>query len=100
MTGALFLGGHFHHLSSSGDGLGASCDENGPALGPVRLLVKSSKGFAPRPVEELNEIFGFAFGGPFDCADLVERLEAVTRALNEGRLARAIFPHNICICPR
>jgi hypothetical protein len=91
MTDASFHGGHFRRMFSSGDGLGASCDENGPALGPVRLLVKTSNGFAPRPVEELNDIFAFAFGRPCDCSDLVDRLQSVLRALNAGHLAQAVF---------
>lgn len=91
MTDSRFHGGHFHRISSLADGLGVSCDENGPSLGPVRLLVKTSDGFTPRPTDELNKIFGLAFGRPFDSSNLVERLQSVMRALNEGRLARAVF---------
>jgi hypothetical protein len=45
----------------------------------------------PRPVEELNGLFGHVVKSPVDCSDLVERLTGVAAALNEGEPARAAF---------
>lgn len=92
LTGVeVFPGIRFHRLAPSGDADGVSCDENGPALGPIRLLSKTVSGFAPRPVEELNKVFAVVVGRPVDSSDLVEKLQGVTRAMNEGNLARAVF---------
>ena len=87
----VFPGIRFHRLASSGDAGGISCDENGPTIGPVRLLNKSVSGFAPRPQEELNEVFAFVLGRPVDSSDLVESLQSVTTAMNQGNVARAVF---------
>jgi hypothetical protein len=81
----------FHRLAPPGDTSGVSCDESGPAIGPIQLLTKSGLGFAPRPVDELNELFAYVIGCPVDCSDLVERLTGVAAALNEGERARAVF---------
>ncbi|MCW2319253.1 hypothetical protein M2322_004822 [Rhodoblastus acidophilus] len=86
-----FPGIRYRRLANSGDAGGVSCDENGPAIGPIRLLNKSVSGFAPRPAEELNHVFAFVLGHPVDSYDLVERLQAVTNAMNEGNVARAVF---------
>ena len=87
----VFPGIRFRRLAPSGDGGGVSCDGNGPAIGPIRLLNKTVSGFALRPVEELNEVFAFVLGRPVECSDLVERLHGATTAMNEGNVARAVF---------
>ncbi|MGP7985425.1 hypothetical protein [Rhodoblastus sp.] len=89
--GLRFAGIRVHHLAPSADERGVSCDENGPKIGPVRLLNKTVSGFAPRPIEELNKVFGFVTECPVDCSALVERLKGVAKAMNEGELARAVF---------
>jgi hypothetical protein len=81
----------YHRLAFPGDASGVSCDENGPAIGPIRLLAKTRPGFAPRPVEELNKLFAYVVERPVDCSDLVQRLAGVATALNEGEPARAAF---------
>uniref|UniRef100_UPI0025FB2103 hypothetical protein n=1 Tax=Rhodoblastus sp. TaxID=1962975 RepID=UPI0025FB2103 len=81
----------FHRLAPPGDVSGASSDENGPAIGPIRLLTKTGAGFASRPVDELNTLFAYVVERPVDCSDLVERLKGVAAALNEGEPARAAF---------
>lgn len=81
----------FRRLAPQGDAGGVSCDENGPAIGPIRLLNKTVSGFALRPVEDLNEVFAFVLGRPVDSSDLVEGLQGVTKAMNEGNVARAVF---------
>ena len=91
MDGAKFQAGCGYRLEPPGHPQGASCDAEGPALGPIRLLAKTAAGFAPRPVTELNEALGNAFGRPVDAAGLLSGLGAVARALNEGDLARAMI---------
>ena len=78
-------------LSLAGDPVGVSCDENGPSLGPVRLLDKTNGVFAPRAEEDLDAIFGAIYGRDFSSARLRQGLAAVARALNDGQMARAIF---------
>lgn len=70
---------------------GMSCDANGPALGPIRLLAKTAGGFEPRPIDELQSIFEATFAHPFDCSGLLKGLRAVAGALNDGDLARAMM---------
>jgi hypothetical protein len=84
----------FHCLAPPGDAKGASCDENGPAIGPIRLSTKTAAGFAPRPVGELNQLFAHVVEGPVDCADLVERLTGIAKALNRSDFARATLRHS------
>lgn len=89
MNTGSFPGVFLHRLVPTGDAGGVSCDENGPAIGPIRLLTKTASGFTPRPVEELNDIFAFVVELPVDCSNLVERLKVVTMAMNKGELAYA-----------
>jgi hypothetical protein len=70
---------------------GVSCDANGPALGPIRLLVRAGRGFEPRSSDELQSIFDATFERPFDGAGLTRGLETVARALNDGDVARAMM---------
>ena len=87
----VFPGIRFHRLAPPGDESGVFCDENGPAIGAIRLLTKTAAGFAPRPIAELNTIFTCVVGLPVDCSDLTEKLTGVATALNKGELARATF---------
>ncbi len=54
MGAEIFPGICFHRLAAPGDASGVSCDENGPAIGPIRLLTKTASGFRPRSVDELT----------------------------------------------
>ncbi len=91
MDGATFQARRGHRLDPPGHPQGVSCDAEGPALGPIRLLVKTAAGLAPRPVEELNDVLGRTLGRPLDCADLAIKLESVARALSAGDLPRAML---------
>lgn len=91
MDGARFQAMRGYRLDPPGHPQGVSCDAEGPAMGPIRLLVKTAPGFEPRPVEELNGMLGRTFGRPIDCAGLLPGLRTVARALNEGDLARAMI---------
>src|ERR1700733_4103762 len=70
---------------------GVSCDENGPALGPIPLLLKTADGFELPPVDELQRLLHKTFGRPFDSSVLLRGLPTVARALNDGDLARAMM---------
>jgi hypothetical protein len=89
MDGGEFQAARGYRLDQPGHPQGVSCDEHGPALGAIRFLTKYAAGFAPRPIQELNLALGRTFGQPLDCADLLPGLRAVSRALDEGNLARA-----------
>lgn len=91
MESDVFPGIRFHSLALPSDARGISCDSNGPTIGPIRLLTKINSTFAPRPVEELNNIFAYVVERPVDCSNIVERLEAVAAAMNEKELVRAVF---------
>lgn len=91
MSFDVFPGIRYRRLAPSGDAGGVCCDENGPAIGPIRLLHKTVSGFVPRAPEELNEVFAFVLGRPVDSSELVERLHSVTTAMNQGNAARAVF---------
>ena len=91
MDGAKFQAERGHQLDPPGHPRGVSCGAEGPALGPIRLLVKTAVGFEPRPVAELNSLFGRIFARPIDCAGLLGGLSAAARAVNEGDLPRAML---------
>jgi hypothetical protein len=78
-------------LHRSGHPAGVSCDELGPALGPIRFLEKTITGFAPRPINELNAMLGWTIGRRVDCHDILPGLQTIARALNGGELARAMI---------
>jgi len=78
-------------LNPPGHERGPSCDREGPALGPIRLLRKTEMGFEARPAEELEPLLTRIFARPIDCSGLLPGLSAVARALNEGDLARAVI---------
>lgn len=91
MNGPRFQAVREYRLDPPGHSRGVSCDAQGPALGPIRLLVKTAAGLAPRPTEELSAVLGYTFGRPLDCSRLSQGLGAVSRALNEGDFARAMI---------
>jgi len=91
MEGAKLQAMRGYRLDPPGHPRGVSCDTQGPALGPIRLLVKTTDGFAPRPLEELNVVLGHTFRRSLDCTRLWQGLWAVSRALNDGDLARAMI---------
>ncbi len=91
MDGAKFQAERGYRLDPPGHPRGVSCGAQGPALGPIRLLVKTAAGFEPRPLAELNSALGRIFARRIDCAGLIGGLWAAARALNEGDLPRAML---------
>ncbi len=81
----------FHSLAPPGDAKGVFCDEDGPAIGPIRLLTKTASGFAPRSVGELNGLFAYVVERSVDCSTLVKKLSGVAMAMNEGDRVRAVL---------
>jgi len=78
-------------LGQADDFLEVSCDEDGPAIGPVRLLKRTSLGLEPRPTAELECILGAALEHPIEFAAKVQGLQAAANALETGDLARAML---------
>ena len=78
-------------LAPAGKPVGVSCDENGPCLGPVRLLRKTFFGFVPRPTEELDFVFTKALGAPVDWQSRMPDLQEIAQALDEKNLALAMI---------
>lgn len=66
MNGIAFPPGRRFGLAPAAASDGVSCDENGPRIGPVRLLRRTIFGFEPRPFAELDFIFTKSFGAPLD----------------------------------
>ena len=58
MDGAKFQAERGYRLDPPGHPRGVNCGAQGPALGPIRLLVKTAAGFEPRPLAELNRSLG------------------------------------------
>jgi hypothetical protein len=81
----------WNRLASPGDRFGVSCDEDGPAIGPIRLLKRNAGTIEPRSTEELNFVVGHAFGGEADFADKMRGLRAVARAIERGDVAHAMI---------
>lgn len=74
-----------------GHARGASFDDLGPSLGPIRRLQKTATGFSPRALDDLEAIMGATFGKPVSCKDLMPGLQAVARAFDDGDMCRAII---------
>ena len=91
MDGLAFQAERGYALDRPGHPQGVSCNAQGPALGPIQLLVRTPSGFEPRPVDELNAILGWTFARPFDSSGLSSGLQTIARALNDGNLARAMI---------
>ena len=64
-------------------------DRAGPTLGSVQLLENTRLGFAPLPLDTIEQRLARAFHGAFDCANWSEGLGAISRAMNDGDLAKA-----------
>lgn len=79
-----------YRLDDPADPAGVSCDAEGPKVGPVRLLIRTSFGFAPRSAEELDFVLA-ASGYPMSFSDRMASLTAIASALNNGDLAGAMF---------
>lgn len=78
-------------LASATDEFGVSCDENGPRIGPIRLLKRTEQGFEPRWVGELDFVLSAALNCPVQFANKIGGLTAVAHALEKGDMARAML---------
>lgn len=80
-------------LSPAGSGLGVSCDANGAFVGSVPLLKCEGEtgchNWAPRAIDELSEELGSEWSLPVDMSSKAGGLKAISRALNDGDIARA-----------
>jgi hypothetical protein len=80
-------------LAPAGSGRGVSCDANGAFLGAIPLLKRvggrASQTWEPRSCEELSEEVGSEWSLPIDMSSKAGGLKAISRALNEGDVARA-----------
>ncbi|MEC4593110.1 hypothetical protein VPG91_19045 [Nitrospirillum amazonense] len=90
MSGA-FHATYGHRLAPPQVKPGVVCDDQGPLWNSIRLLVKTSAGWVPRPAAELDALVTAASGRAIDAQRLHARLSPVARALNEGHLARAVI---------
>jgi uncharacterized membrane protein len=91
MDASSFQAARGYRLDTSNDRHGVSCDETGPALGPIRLLTKAASGWQPRAQEELNDLLGKIFAEPVDGASLLPGLRAIARSLDAGNMVRAMI---------
>jgi len=91
MSSVAFPPGRGRSLAPAGTSTGVSCDENGPSLGPVRLLRRTMFGFEPRPQAELDFVFAKTFGAPIDWRGRMPDLLEIARALDEKNLALAMI---------
>lgn len=77
-------------LSPPGGGRGLSCDASGAFIGNVPLLKRSGNDqWEPRDCEQLSKLIGAEFGLPIDMSLKMGGLNAISRALNEGNIAKA-----------
>ncbi len=80
-------------LSPPGGGRGISCDVNGAFVGSVPLLKRARVNgrdiWQPRECGQLSKQIGANFGLPIDMSSKMGGLNAISRALNEGDIARA-----------
>ncbi|HWG06066.1 MAG TPA: hypothetical protein VG271_13715 [Beijerinckiaceae bacterium] len=89
MNGIAFPPGRGSRLAPTNPSSGISCDETGPSLGPVHLLRRTPFGLEPRPQQELDFVFGKAFGAAVDWSKRMPDLAAVAEALDRNELALA-----------
>ncbi len=78
-------------LDPPGTLFGVSCDEDGPSIGPIRLLRRTEVGLEPRPAEELDFIFKRALDCSPEFTKSIRGLRSVAKALQEGNLAHAMI---------
>ncbi len=80
-------------LSPPGGNRGVSCDVNGAFVGSVPLLKRSRVNgrdvWQPRDCNQLSKQVGASYGVPIDMSSKMGGLHAISRALNEGDIARA-----------
>jgi hypothetical protein len=91
MNRTAVLPGRGYRLDARASSEGVSCDENGPRLGPARLLRRTIFGFEPRPAAELDFVFAKTFGAPLDWRSRLPGLLAIASALDENNLALAMI---------
>ncbi len=80
-------------LSPPGTRRGISCDANGVFVGSIALLRRSRVDgrdvWRPRDCSGLSKQLGSSYGLPIDMSSKMGGLNAISRALNEGDIARA-----------
>jgi len=78
-------------LAPPGSGRGISCGQNGAFVGGAPLLKRSTASgeWEPRDCAALSKEIGADFGIPVDMTSKMGGLDAITRALNAGNIARA-----------
>jgi hypothetical protein len=80
-------------LSPPGSGCGISCDTSGVFIGTIPVLKRSRENgeehWEPRDSEWLSEFVSTEFGIPVDLSSKMGGLNAISRALNDGDVARA-----------
>jgi hypothetical protein len=91
MDGESFQATRGYRLDTPTDRQGVSCDERGPALGPIRLLTKTAAGWQPYAPDQLNSILGEILARPVNSTALMPGLRAVARSLDEGNMVRAMI---------
>jgi hypothetical protein len=83
---------HEFRLSPLGKG-GISCDEGGPFVGAVPMLVRTRRNgrdeWRVRDCDDLSKEMTRQFGLPVDMSSKMGGLRAIANALNEGDMARA-----------
>ena len=84
---------HEFRLSPPGRGRGLSCDANGAFIGTIPLLNQSdAQGrdrWEPRDTQHLSEQLSSELGLPIDLSSKAGGLKAISKALNNGDIARA-----------
>jgi hypothetical protein len=75
---------------ASGKAPGLKCTLEGLSLGGADLLRKTSGGFVPRPLHEIDALLKAAYGDWTSSPSLAAGLQLVARALNDGDLGRAM----------
>ncbi len=80
-------------LSPPSSGRGISCDENGAFIGSIPLLrrsrVNGKEVWQPGDCNQLSKQVSANYGVPIDMSSKIGGLNAISRALNEGDIARA-----------
>ncbi|HZU88143.1 MAG TPA: hypothetical protein VE993_02690 [Stellaceae bacterium] len=74
---------------SEGDGLGLSCRTDGLFLGGPALLDRHDRGWAVRPLPEIERLLRRAYGDAVGAGRLMPGLAVVAAALNENNLCLA-----------
>jgi hypothetical protein len=91
MGSAGFQGVQWKKLAPPGDLFSINFDEDGPSIGPVRLLKRTESGWTPRSAQELDFIFDRTLERETEFTGKMRGLNAVARALNKGDMAHAML---------